>query len=132
MSKIIDREVLTDGRTDTHTHTQTNRLTVRQSTVRHSDSQAGRQAGRQTDRHTDRQTKIMFQTIFAAMILIKRTPRATCQTAADVKALRAKLFDGYDYRVRPTDDQSTPTGSSATYSSCITVKAHRRTLSSVW
>ncbi|KAH3834899.1 hypothetical protein DPMN_108232 [Dreissena polymorpha] len=54
----------------------------------------------------------MFKTIFAVMILIGRTPNATCQTAADVKALRTKLFttNGYEPRVRPIDDQSLPIG----------------------
>ncbi|KAH3830722.1 hypothetical protein DPMN_103971 [Dreissena polymorpha] len=50
----------------------------------------------------------MFTTIFAALILIGHAPTATCQTGANVRALRKKLFDDYDFRVRPTDNQSEP------------------------
>ncbi|KAH3779594.1 hypothetical protein DPMN_157397 [Dreissena polymorpha] len=45
------------------------------------------------------------------MILIGQAPAATCYTAADVKALKAELFDGYDVAVRPTDNQNEPSGS---------------------
>ncbi|KAH3790014.1 hypothetical protein DPMN_168208 [Dreissena polymorpha] len=53
----------------------------------------------------------MRNIIFTALILIGIAPCVTCQTGANFKDLRTKLFvtDSYDYRVRPTNDQKLPT-----------------------
>ncbi|KAH3889738.1 hypothetical protein DPMN_013800 [Dreissena polymorpha] len=54
----------------------------------------------------------MLSIVCAVLILIGHAPDVTCQTGANVKALKQKLFvtDAYDYKVRPTDNQSEPIG----------------------